>query len=403
MRIALARCVALMWLLAICACGERHEASYVSVVVNFTNESPCQLELWCQGNWIGVVEPDTSVSILADARQEDGVGVIAIAKGQSHYWIAATKIAVSRGPVLLVAGEHTRAMNAAQMGADDHALPAHAELHAARWATLSSHRPEEPARFTDTLVGTNWNGMTVRGLDIIASSESREVFQNHLGMEFVRIPPGEFVTTYRGEEARIAITDEFYMSVTEVTMAQWDAVFHQEESATSDSGQMPKAYVDWFMAKDFCDRLSCRGTVYALPTEAQWEFACRGGESGPFSPSHFSIDRIMWSNSNSGGVPHHVGQLMPNRFGLYDMHGNLREWCADWYHLRQAPRGVNPTGPIEPFVVPNTYAFSSPQRVRRGGSFDYFPSSGACNYRDACPPNSRLVNTGFRPIVIIDR
>lgn len=403
MRIVFARCVTLFGLLATCACEQRHESRSIAVVVHFTNDWCCPLEIWCEGNWIGVIEPDTSISMVADAREVDGVGIIAIAKDESHYWIGAAKLPVERGPVLVVAGRHTSAAGPLRSRSASSVLPTHAELHAVRWATLLSQRPGTPARFADTLVDTNWNGATIRGIDIIVSSESRQVFQNHLGMKFVLVPSGEFLATYRGEEARVKLTDEFYMSVTEVTLAQWDAVFPDDGLVILDNGEMPMANVDWFMAGEFCDRLTCGRAVYALPTEAQWEFACRGGESALYSPSQVSIDRVMWSNSNAGGSPHHVGQLMPNRFGLYDMHGNLKEWCADWYHLRQAPRGVDPTGPTEPFVIPNSYTFSSPQRVRRGGSFDYYPSSGACNYRDACPPNERLVNTGFRPIVIIDR
>lgn len=399
------RCVA--WMLAImtlCAsCGKTDAPAPISVAVRFTNGMDHCIEVWIEESYVGDVPSRSSALFETIGNRQAGLGITAIGRDRGGYRLAATRLSLDEdAPMLVVVGSPRALHHFVPSDAAAGDRPLHADLHAARWVSLSRQGAGEPIRHADSLIGTQWNGEEVRGIEMFVSHGTRASFVNSMAMTFVRIPAGTSVGADRGEGVLTIITRDYFIAKTEVTVAQWEAAMGGDLALQSTVGELPRDSITWFMAADFCDRLSCENFAYGLPTEAQWEYACRGGLSEPFSPSGVRIDRIMWSNSNSGGRAHGVGGLMPNGYGLYDMHGNLREWCSDWFHPQQPPRGVDPAGPKEPFVVENSYTFSSPQRSRRGGSFDYYPSSGASGARDACPPDSALTNTGFRPIVTID-
>jgi len=122
--------------------------------------------------------------------------------------------------------------------------------------------------------------------------------------------------------------------------------------------------------------------VYTLPTEAQWEYACRAGASGDYAGE---LDALAWYSGNSEGETHPVAQKRPNAWGLYDMHGNVLEWCRDWYGNYEGGRRVNPKG-----------ASSGSVRVIRGGSWGYGPVFCRSAYRVRLRPDSRWVILGFR-------
>jgi len=175
-----------------------------------------------------------------------------------------------------------------------------------------------------------------------AQSRLREA-RNSLGMTLVEIPGGSFdmgSTVGPGEAPvhRVSVRS-FWMGVTEVTQAQWQAVMGDNPSHFKAAGlDAPVEMVTWKDAQAFVRKLSEResGWRYRLPSEAEWEYACRAGTAAdPFGPP----EAIAWIKENSGGVTHPVGLKQPNAFGLYDMFGNVPEWTQDTWHddYRGAP------------------------------------------------------------------
>jgi formylglycine-generating enzyme required for sulfatase activity len=148
-------------------------------------------------------------------------------------------------------------------------------------------------------------------------------------MELILIPPGEFEI----EGEKVSLADAYYLGKTEVTQSQWAAVMGTDrgEGGEASSGNRPVAFVSWTGAMEFCERLTAkeeRGT-YRLPSEAEWEFACRAGTSTKYSfgedPAELGQYAWISHNTRDAGEPfaHEVGLKKPNAFGLFDMHGNV--------------------------------------------------------------------------------
>jgi formylglycine-generating enzyme required for sulfatase activity len=152
----------------------------------------------------------------------------------------------------------------------------------------------------------------------------------------------------------------------------------------------PVENVSWNDATGFCRKLSekTRRPV-RLPSEAEWEYACRAGTKTRFSfgDSEDAIAEYAWTNANSK-TTHPVGQKKPNAWGLYDMHGNVWEWCQDWFGAYAAGAVTDPAGPA-----------SGTHRVLRGGARDYYPVYCRSASRLNCPPDNRYYNRGFRVVV----
>lgn len=148
--------------------------------------------------------------------------------------------------------------------------------------------------------------------------------------------------------------------------------------------------VVWRDAIEFCEKLSAKDAgAYRLPTEAEWEYACRAGSTGEYC---FGDDRVRlgdhaWYNSNSGQATHEVGQKEPNAWGLYDMHGNVYEWCSDRYGDYPADPQIDPTGPT-----------SGSKRVIRGGSWFYGAYDGRAATRKKSRPDHSSRTVGFRVV-----
>ena len=178
------------------------------------------------------------------------------------------------------------------------------------------------------------------------------VFKNLIGMEFASIPRGNFIMgSPSGEPGRtifevqneVFIEEPFYIQTTEVTQWQWEEVMGDNPSYFSECGEdCPVENVSWVDVQIFIKKLNQMDSfgTYRLPTEAEWEFVCRSGSSTAFSNGDLTnmechsdsrLDEIAWYHCNSGGKTHPVAQKTPNRWGVYDMHGNVSEWCQDVY------------------------------------------------------------------------
>jgi len=235
---------------------------------------------------------------------------------------------------------------------------------------------------------------------------------NTLGMTFNKLPAGTFMMGSPVDETdredgehqhEVTISKAFYMQTTEVTQAQWKAVMGTEpwkgQRYVKEGAHYPATYVSWDDAVAYCNNLSEKeGKTYRLPTEAQWEYACRAGTKTTWS---FGNDEKAlgdyawyWKNAYDTGerYAHQVRLKKPNQFGLYDMHGNVWEWCYDYYgkdYFKQSPE-KDPTGPT-----------SGSFRVLRGGSWFVNSRFSRSAVRDRLVADSRG-NLGFRLVRELD-
>ena len=164
-------------------------------------------------------------------------------------------------------------------------------------------------------------------------------------MTFRLIPAGTFqMGSPVDEEGRydneqqhqVTISRPFYLQTTPVTQGQWQKVMGNNPSSFTAGGQdCPVEQVSWDDAQEFLAKLNRIEEIdtYRLPTEAEWEYACRAESTGRFcfGDDEAGLKDYAWYNNNSAGKTQPVGQLKPNAWGLYDMHGNVWEWCRDWY------------------------------------------------------------------------
>ncbi len=195
------------------------------------------------------------------------------------------------------------------------------------------------------------------------------------------------------DQVGVVLTKHFWLAKTEVTQAQWESVMGSNPSSFK-APNLPVENVSWEDAQAFIAKLNEKkilppGWEFALPTEAQWEYACRAGEKGPYSGG--SLDVVGWYSKNSGSKTHEVGQKKANAWGLYDMHGNVSEWCADW-HEDTLKGGTDPTGPS-----------SGGSRVFRGGSWRDLASGCRAARRNGGSPGDRYFYLGFRPALVPSR
>jgi formylglycine-generating enzyme required for sulfatase activity len=209
-------------------------------------------------------------------------------------------------------------------------------------------------------------------------------------------------TRPEGPVRPVTLTKGFWIGQYEVTQPQYQAVMGTNPSHFR-GDTLPVENVNWMAAKEFCKKLSQKESkTYALPTEAQWEYVCRAGTTTEYSygsvgsnlyaygnPGNY-LDDFGWYRNNSDQKTHPVGQKKPNPWGLYDIHGNVWEWCSDWYAPYYAGMQLDPCG-----------SGSGTFRVLRGGSWcgnDWFCGS-AFRYGDL--PDTKDSRYGFR-IVCLD-
>lgn len=258
--------------------------------------------------------------------------------------------------------------------------------------------------------GNTGNGITLGG-----HSGGRDFVETTAGlnMKMVWVEGGDFLmggTSEQGSDVqdneqvirRVKLAS-YYIGECEVTQSQWAKVMGtsiQQQASKAGFSECkgigpdyPLYYVSWEEAQAFCLELSrMTGRTYCLPTEAQWEYAARGGKNNDGSKysGSWSVDAVAWYNDNSGSSTHPVKNKRANSLGLYDMSGNVWEWCSDWYNSNYNVNDTNnPTGPS-----------SGATRVLRGGG--WFSNSIGCrvSHRGINSPGYRNNFSGFRVVVL---
>ncbi len=234
-------------------------------------------------------------------------------------------------------------------------------------------------------------------------------------LNMIRIPSGSFVMGTENESdewfrysrpVREVYVDSFDIGACEVTQAIFSKVMGYNPSLMQGDERRPVDQVSWFDAARFCNRLSelagympaydihNRSCIFdrngfRLPTEAEWEYACRAGgkQDSHSGKSEIEINQVAWYRLNSEGTTHPVGLKQPNAWGLYDMHGNVWEWCNDWMDSYKKLKGKNPRGPVLGY-----------SRILRGGGWHYDAEGCHAAYRQRARPDYKISAVGFRVV-----
>lgn len=229
-----------------------------------------------------------------------------------------------------------------------------------------------------------------------------------MGIELVLIPAGEFLmgasqsdsaaSSSERPQHSVRISKPFYMGTHEVTVAQfrrfikstgYDAGTKWQNASPAQTDEHPVVNVNWDDAVAFLAWVGVQdGRLYRLPTEAEWEYACRAGTQSRFGfgDDVRDLEHYAWYSTNASGTTQPVGQKKPNAWGLVDIHGNVWEWCDDWYGSYGSGRVTDPRGA----------SFGS-SRILRGGSYANTPAQCRSTARDGAPPDTdNVLNSGFR-------
>ena len=225
------------------------------------------------------------------------------------------------------------------------------------------------------------------------------------GIEFVRIPAGTFTMGSPASEPgrkpdegpahTVTITAAFWMSKYEITQGQWNMLMGENPSANRLGDGFPVENVSWIDCHRFLEKLNASAPgFFRLPSEAEWEYACRAGSPAAycFGDDMAGLDAVAWHNGNSGGAPHPVGQKSPNAWGLYDMHGNVYEWCQDFW--KDGYGNASKDGSA------CTTGKQEDSRVRRGGSWDRPPDNARSAFRGSGKPDNRRNDAGLRIVLV---
>jgi len=259
--------------------------------------------------------------------------------------------------------------------------------------------PPEPVPFESIALTSDSSYESPRADVGSQAGEARELTQ--LKIRFRWCPPGSFslgsISTSEKHllnEGPVDVTFSkgFWIQETELAQHQYEQLMGANPSFYK-GPENPVDSVTWNEAVEFCRRLSelppekKAGNLFRLPTEAEWEYACRAGTTTEFSfgDDESLMDRFAWYNANSNRTTHPVGEKKPNAWGLCDMHGNVAEWCHDFYGEYPQEAVIDPRGPE-----------SGEKRTLRGGGWFFLPMFARAAHRDAYIPSARYVGLGFR-------
>lgn len=233
----------------------------------------------------------------------------------------------------------------------------------------------------------------------------KDTFTNSISMDFVLIPPGSFrmggdKNTEQAEDHEtprhiVKFSKAFYISKYAVTQEQWSEIMDKNPSEFKGISK-PVERVSWTEVQEFILKLNTKenSNKYRLPTEAEWEYAARAGSDNAYSfgSETRKLKQYAWYRTNSGGTTHSVGQLNPNAWGLFDMHGNVHEWCQDWFdrmYYSQSPT-IDPLGPEKGLA-----------KALRGGDWGSDDWYCRCASRSLSSPERRSNRLGFRLVKMV--
>ena len=244
------------------------------------------------------------------------------------------------------------------------------------------------------------------GDDTTNTGDGEKLTLTASGVQFtmVRVEPGTFMmgpiegdtSAYDREMPahQVTLTKPYYIAETDVTQELYQAVMGVNPSQFTFGANLPVERVSYTDAMTFCEQLSSKtGCTFTLPTEAQWEYAARGGHKAPATPTLYAgsnnIDEVAWYIDNSDGRTHAVRTKAPNELGLYDMTGNVWEWCLEWYSNYTADAQTDPAGSAE-----------GTERVCRGSCW-YRPAVRCrISMRDPSADDTRVNLLGFRVVML---
>jgi len=267
--------------------------------------------------------------------------------------------------------------------------------------------PAPKAQQPINLLGDLETRVTTSTFVTSSGKADNSVIVNTLGMRMVAVQPGTFAMGSPMNEAgrqddefrhEVRIARKFHIGATEVTQGQWRTVmktqpWHQQRGAVPGKDQ-PATHMTYAEAELFCVLLGrMENAQYRLPSEAEWEFACRGGAGGggggPYGTDG-AVNDFAWTDANT---PHNnagaVAKKAANRLGLFDMHGNVAEWCADWYGAYPRETVADPKGPA-----------TGEYRVVRGGGWDSSPRFCRSAYRSGMDPQTSSDSVGLRVVLV---
>ena len=229
------------------------------------------------------------------------------------------------------------------------------------------------------------------------------------GIVMVPIPDGTFQMGEFGTAIPVhqVTINSFQISKTEITQGQYEIIVGSNPSQFQGNNNHPVEYITWYDAVSYCNKLSVAVGLepcydsntwdcdfskngFRLPTEAEWEYACRALTTGQFytGSSKSAFEKAAWYGANSANTTHPVGEKQANEFGLFDMHGNVFEWCNDWFDVYTSDNQYNPIGPS-----------TGSSRINRGGDYkdaDFYCRSSS---RGIASPNYKYSNSGFRVVI----
>jgi formylglycine-generating enzyme required for sulfatase activity len=328
--------------------------------------------------------------------------------------------AMKAGEEALVAGrieEAEASFRAAKIlnGADLNPPKALSRVDAARKAKgyddamAAGKAAEEKKEWTDAIEAYD-RALRMKSLDPAAQARRKDVEENWrpkkftvvlepstgIKMEFALIPRGSFKRgDARGDPdegvKEVVIPKDFYMQTTEVTQRQWEYVMHTKPFSFTGSPEVPAEGMSWVEVQKFLVKVNemvrdqMKGRRAALPTEAEWEYACRAGSTGKytFGDDEGRLEDLAWFTRNAGKGPQPVGKKQPNAWGLFDMHGNVAEWCADAYS-------------VDPAKAQEAEAVEDAPRSIRGGSWNDRAVNCRSSKRGKDLPTKGSMFTGFR-------
>ena len=249
----------------------------------------------------------------------------------------------------------------------------------------------------EKVVAQNYPNQGGSNASLVSNSSNKTFTVKGVTFTMVAVEGGTFMMGATSEQVSDADSDEkpvhqvtlssYYIGQTEVTQALWEAVMGNNPSI-SEGDNKPVEEVSWDDCQTFVSKLNqLTGKRFRLPTEAEWEYACRGGKKSrgyKYSGSN-TIDDVAWYGGNSSNETHTVATKSPNELGIYDMSGNVYEWCQDWKGSYSSAAQTNPTG-----------ASSGSYRVYRGGSWIYYAKYCRSSFRNCITPDSRSGNLGLR-------